>query len=98
MMMEKAFYFERWLLQKPNNYYMRSLLYSYIVHYYVDTLPHYKADLSAGEKRRFIRQHINGLKAFNSVKGFKIEWINEYKIYSMTCRILAKKYGLNIRE
>lgn len=78
-----------------NGYYMRSILYKYIVYYYVDTLPPLNTEWSAEEKRFFIRHHINGLKSFESIKRLNIKNIDEYKIYSMTCKFLADKHGLN---
>ncbi len=91
----QKFKFHEWILQNPKNFYMRCILYRYIVYYYVDTLPPLKPEWSAEKKRFFIRQHINGLKAFESINRFNIKNIDEYKIYSMTCKTLADKHGLN---
>ncbi len=66
--------------------------YGVLALYIAETLPPFKAGMSNKEKRSFIRDYVG--KQADQFPPLRC-YIDQHKLYSITCTVLAKEYGLN---
>ncbi len=60
--------------------------------YLAKSMPSFKTGLSPKQKRELIRNHVGDVKRDEIGQPFKL---NAHDIYSITCAVMASKYGLN---